>query len=211
MFSFVAIFLFILFWIFILIKIVDLIFRVNRKIKGKTLSLSFISLSLTVSFIGSMISFYLVIIFLINLPIYLGFKQKIEPISIVFSTTDCSTLTEAIQQTDIQIDEQANHRYLEETAHLFTIKLEYQKVADKLKEQAQIYSDLSLSPEGQSYARQISQKFQALSELFIQRNTITPNKEGIKKVYKLLERMDELDRERLLLVNQVKQQCNNTT
>ncbi|MGK7951376.1 MAG: hypothetical protein AB4368_21980 [Xenococcaceae cyanobacterium] len=211
MFSFVAIFIFILFWIYILIKIVDLIFSANRKIKGKTLSLSFISLSLIMSFIGSMISFYLVIIFLINLPIYLGFKQKIEPISIVLSTTDCLTLTEAIQQTDSQIDEQANHRFLEETAHLFTIKIEYQKVADKLKEQAQIYRNLSLSPEGQSYARQISQKFQALSELFIQRNTITPNKEGIKKVYKLLERMDELDRERLLLVNQVKQQCNNTT
>ncbi len=211
MFSFVAIFIFILFWIYILIQIVDQIFKANQKIKSKTLSLSFISLSLLVSFIGSMISFYLVLIFLLNLPIYLGFKPKIEPISIVLSPTDCLTLTEAIRQTDTQIDEQANHRFLEETAHLFTIKLEYQKVADKLKEQAQIYSKLSLSPEGESYARQISQKFQLLSELFIQRNTITPNKEGIKKVYKLLERMDELDRERLLLVNQVKQQCNNNT
>ena len=211
MFSFIVIFIFILAWIYILIQIVDRIFKANRKIKKQSLSLSYISLSLIVTFIGSMISFYLVLIFLFKLPFYLGLKEATEPINIVLSAEDCSTLTRAIQQSNREIDERANHRFLEETAHLFTIKLEYQKVADKLKEQAQIYNDLPLSPEGQTYAQEISQKFQSQSELFMERNTITPNKEGIKKVYKLLQKMDKIDRERLVLVDRVKQQCNNIT
>lgn len=210
MFSFVAIFIFILFWIFILIQVIDRIFRANQKIQGQSLSLFFISISLIMSFVASMISFYLMLIFLLKLPVYLGLSQKIEPLNVVFSETDCSTLTKAFRQTESKIHQETSHRFLEETAHLFTIKLEYQKVADHLQEEAEIYNNLELSVDADNYAKQIGTKLQEQSALFIERNEISPNKEGIKKVYKLLKKMDETDRERLRLVNQVKQQCNNT-
>lgn len=210
MFYFVTILFFTLFWIFILMQLTDYIFTVNKKIKVQALSFSFISISFILAFIASTISFYLLLNFLFKLPIYLGFQKPPHTIHIVLSQSDCSTLAQAIKQTESKIHEETNHRFLEETAHLFTIKLEYQKVAEQLQEQAQVYNNLELSADAETYAQQISTNLQEQSELFIQRNKITPNKEGIKKVYKLLNKMDKLDQERLRLVNQVKQQCNNT-
>lgn len=210
MFSFLVIFIFILVWIFILVQLVDQIFIINKKIKAQASSLTFISISLALSFVVSMISFYLVLNFLFELPTYLGLETKQQDFEALISQQDCLPLTNAIQQTESQIGQQENHRYLEETAHLFTLKLEYQKAADKFQEQVKIYKNLELSAEAQKYAQQISTRLEEQSKLFTQRKTITTNKEGIKKVYKLLDKMDKLEQERLRLIEQVKQQCNNT-
>ena len=210
MFSFIAIFIFGLFLIFVLMQLIDIIFILQKRIKVQFLSFIFIILSLSLSFLLSIISFYLVLTFLVKLPIYLGLETKQQDFDAIIPKTDCLLLTNVIKQTENQIGEQENHRYLEKTAHLFTIKLEYQKAAQKLKEQGKIYNNLELSPEAQNYTRQIGTKFKEQSELFSQRNTIKTNKEGVKKVYKLLKKMDKIDQERLRLIDEVKQQCNNT-
>ena len=210
MFDFIVVFILSLVCIFILMQSIDCIFSMSKKIKSALLSSMFMSFSLWVSFLLSIIVFYLALNFLIKIPIYLGIKTEDRNFETLISPTDCLLLTNAIRETENRIGEKENHRYLEEVAHLFTIKLEYQKAAQKLKEQVKIYHNLELSPEAEKYTHQIGTKFQEQSELFLQRNAITTNKEGVKKVYKLLEKMDKIDRERLRLIERVKQQCNNT-
>lgn len=210
MFSFIVIFILSLLLVFVFMQLTDLILILKKRIKEPLLSLAFISSSLFLSFLLSIVSFYLVLNTLFRLPIYLGLETESQNFETLIPQTDCLLLTNAIEKTESQIGEKENHRHLEEVAHLFTIKLEYQKAAQKLKAQVKLYTDLELSPEGQKYTHQIGTKFKEQSELFIQRNTITTNKEGVKKVYKLLEKMDKIDQERLRLINQVKQQCNNT-
>ena len=207
MFSFLLIFIFTLLGIFFLTKLINHIFSYKKRIKSKSLSFTFIVISLTLSFLFSIISFYLVLNFLVKIPDYLGINTKQQTLEAIIPATDCLPLTNAIEQTESKITGQENHRYIEETAHLFTIKLEYQKAAKKLKEQAQLYKKLTLSPESQQYTQKISDEFQKQSDLFSERTTIITNKTGIKKVYKLLEKMDRIDQERLRLINQVKQQC----
>ena len=207
MFSFIVIYIVSLLLAFILFQLIDKLFLLRKKIKSKVKFLFFIGTSLLFSFILSIIGFALVLKFLFQIPTYLGLETKQQISKISISTTDCLPLTNTIQKTEILIGQKENHRYLEETAHLFTIKLQYQKAADKLKEQAQIYNNLELSADAKEHAQKIATKFQEQSDLFTQRTTITTNKAGIKQVYKILEKMDRVDQERLKLINQVKQKC----
>ena len=197
-------------WIFILMQLIDHTFIFKKRIKNQIISFTFMASSLFLSFLFSIISFYLLLNFLNKLPIYLGIEQKKQAVNIIIPQADCLLMQNAIKQTESKIGKSENHRYIEDTAHLFTIKIEYQKAAQKLKEQAKIYNNLELSPQAQNYSRQIGEKLQEQSELFSQRTAIRTNREGIKKIYKLLKKMDKIDRKRLRLIDRVKQQCNNT-
>lgn len=211
MFSFIAILIFSLLWIFILMQLIDRIFIINKKIKVQPISLLFMIISLLLSFSISIISFYFVLILLFKMPFYLGLETKKQSFETMISNADCLPLTNAIKQTESNIGLKENHRHLEETAHLFTIKLEYQKAAKKLTEQAKLYSNLELSIDSQPYSQKIAANFAKQADLFRQRTAITTNKAGIKQVYKILEKMDRVNQERLRLVNQVKRQCDNAT
>ena len=210
MFSFVACFIFGLVWIFILMQLIGIILLVNKKIKVQIISFFFLILSLLLAFLLSVVSFYFVLDILATLPDYLAKEIRKQDFEVIIPPRDCLPLLKAIEQTESQINKPNNHRYIEETAHLFTIKLEYQKAARKLASQAKIYHNLALSPEADKYAQQIATKLKEQADLFAERNTITTNKEGIKKVYKLLNKMDKVEQEKLRSIDRVKQQCNNT-
>lgn len=102
------------------------------------------------------------------------------------------------------------HRYIEEKVHLFVIKLDYEKGAQRLREQSRQYTNLKLQKNTADYANKIANKLQAKAELFEQRVEVQENKAGRKEIYRLLDRMDRITEERQQLIELVKQKCNET-
>jgi hypothetical protein len=210
MFALILVFAFILVVIFILIKIIDLILDNSYKIKLRNLKLVVTILAFLITFFSSTIFVALGINLIFSLFVFLGLNQDVAQSNFDFDLTDCPSLLEAIHQNENQIYKFENHRYIEEVAPLFTIKLEYEQGAKKLRTQSEKYQNLALSEKSINLTARISQKMLEKANLFDDRVKIGASSSSNKQILKLLEKMDRVTEERLKLVDRVKQQCNSS-
>ncbi len=120
---------------------------------------------------------------------------------------DCSKLLDTIYLVETEIAELDNHRNIEETSPLFTIKIEYQKGGDKLREYALLYEGLELTEASKVYTKNIAQKMQNKANLFDKRIKIKEDKEGIKKILELLKQMDRVTYEQQTIIEGIERQC----
>jgi hypothetical protein len=172
--------------------------------------LDFIGLSASLLFLLTSIIFLLGVNLILNSSPFSSIAHNREVSQINISVEDCSLLLDTIARTENRSDRQENHRYIEEEAPLFTLKLDYQQGAQQLREQSRQYSNLKLQKNTANHAKKIAQKFQEKAELFEQRIKIKENEVGKKEIYKLLNRMDRVTEERQQLIELVKQKCSET-
>ncbi|BAU64128.1 hypothetical protein STA3757_14970 [Stanieria sp. NIES-3757] len=209
MFTPVIIFAFILVVIFILIKIIGCIFDYTYQLKSKNLKLVVTIITFILTFIFSLIIVVLGANFIVSGLNFLGLNQNVVKGNLNVDLFDCPSLLETIYQDENQIHQFENHRYIEEVAPIFTIKIEYEQGAKKLREQAEKYQNLKISAKSINLSQEISQKLLEKAHLFEERVKIAADKSGTKQILKLLAKMDRITEERLKLIDLVKQQCAN--
>lgn len=210
MFALVIIFVFSLLIILGLIKIIDLIFNYQQQLKPVSLKWGFTSISLLLIFITSMAFVFWGSQLIINLTNNVDLAQPSFETNISIDPTDCDLLVDKIYQAENQVYKFENHRYIEEVSPLFTIKIEYQKGAEKLREQAQQYQNLKLQPTTLKTVNKIAQKLTEKAHLFEDRVQQQAGQSGTKEILKLLDKMDRVTEERFTLIDRVKQQCTNS-
>jgi phosphotransferase system glucose/maltose/N-acetylglucosamine-specific IIC component len=210
MFAPVIIFAFILVVIFILIKVIGLILDYNSKLKSSNLKLAVTIITFILTFIISL----LIVVFGVNFIFvglsFWGLNQNVAQADLNVDLFDCPSLVETIYQNENQIYKFENHRYIEEVAPLFTIKIEYEQGAKRLQEQAKKYQNLKISAKSTPVIQEISQKLLEKAHLFEERVKIEAGSSGTKQILKLLEKMDQVTEERLKLIDLVKQKCTNS-
>lgn len=210
MFAPVIIFAFILVVIFILIKVIGCIFDYTYQLKSKNLKLAVTIITFSLTFIFSLIIVVLGVNFIVSGLNFLGLNQNVAQGDFNVDLLDCPSLLETIYQDENQIHQFENHRYIEEVAPIFTIKIEYEQGAKRLREQAEKYQNLRISTKSINVTQEISQKLLEKAHLFEERVKITVNSSGTKQILKLLAKMDLITEERLRLIDLVKQQCANS-
>ncbi|AFZ34022.1 hypothetical protein Sta7437_0412 [Stanieria cyanosphaera PCC 7437] len=209
MFALVLVFAFTLVVIFILIKLIDIILNNTYQLKYNNLKLAVTTITFVLTFIFSLIIVVLgvnLIFFGLNL---VGLKQNIAQADINVDLFDCPSLLETIYHNENQVYQFEKHRYIEEVAPLFTIKIEYEQGAKRLREQAGKYQNLKISSKSINVVQEISQKLLEKAHLFEERVKIKADSSGTKQILKLLEKMDQVTEERLRLIDRVKQKCTN--
>lgn len=209
MFNFIIVFIFTILLICGLIKIIDLIFIYNPKIKISFLGLDFISLSVSLLFISTSIIFLFAVNLILDLSPFSNNSQNATS-QINIAPRDCLLLLDTIARTEYKGDRQEDHRYIEAEAPLFTLKLDYQKGAQQLREQARQYTNSNFQKSTADHANKIAKKLQEKAELFEQRIKIKENEVAEKEIYQLLDRMDRVTEERQELIELVKQKCTET-
>lgn len=207
MLSLLAIFIVNLILLFALFKISDFIFIFKNRPKSK---ISSIYLA-----VGAFILLFLLSVIttfgsakLIASSIPPQNKSTLASLGANIDTKDCPRLLDTIYIVETEIAQFDNHRNIEEVSPLFTIKLEYQKGADKLKKYAAVYQELKLTNKSKIYTQNIAQKMQTKAKLFERRIKITENKKGIKEILELLKKMDRVTYEQQTIVEGIEKQCN---
>lgn len=207
MFALLAIFTFIIILFLASIKAIELVFTTKRKIKPNYMKSIFTAFSLLIWFSFSTISTISVSTFLLQLPqIWFGNTQRANADAII-EQQDCQKIVDTIYSLENQIHQTENHRYLEEVSPIFTIKLEYQKGAEKINSVAEQYLALDIAESSRNYTKQIAEKLQQKAQLFQTRTEITENSKGIKEIVNLLEKMDRVTAERQNMIEGVERQC----
>lgn len=120
---------------------------------------------------------------------------------------DCPQLLDAVNLVKSETAKLANHRNIEETSPLFTVKLEYQKGAAKLQEAANIFEQLNLATNSKKYTQNITQKLQEKADYFVQRSNVKEDKTGTKQIEKLLKKMDRATLEQQLIFDNIERKC----
>lgn len=206
MLSFLAIFLFAILLIFILAKLADLIFVLKTKIESNIWSWTAIGTSFTIAFILSVLIVFYLLRFLVNFP---NLLPSTAPMFAKYSidNLDCPVLIDIIYQTENSIYNYENHRYIEESSPLFTIKIEYEQGAEKLKNETKKYAQLKVGEKTQKTIAQIQQKLHKKADLFLQRTKINLENRGFDRIANLLTEMDRITQARLEIIDGVKKQC----
>jgi hypothetical protein len=210
MLSFVAIVAFSLLLIFILAKLTDLIFVFKARIKSDTLSWTATGTSFLVAFILSMLIVFSFLRFLIDIPNLFQFKANLfaaYPLDI----QDCPVLIDTIYQTENSIYNYENHRYIENSSPLFTIKVEYEKGAEKLKNEIPKYKKLKVGDRTQKSIARLQQQLNDKANLFLQRTKLNLENRGLDRINNVLTEMDRTTQARLEIINGIKQQCSVTS
>ncbi|WP_144873076.1 hypothetical protein [Hyella patelloides] len=138
---------------------------------------------------------------------FVGSQKAIADVALI-EKQDCQKFIDTIYITENQIHRLENHRYIEESASLFTIKLEYQKGANKLTSVAKQYLDLDVAENSQHYSQQLAQMLQEKAQLFKKRSETVENGKGVKQIFNLLEQMDLVTKQRQNLITAIEKQCN---
>lgn len=203
---FIAIFSVILIFMYLWRNAIAQIFLLKEKLKPDSLAWSVTGGLLFLSFIAAIITILLIVRFIISVPYLfntnlIGNKNDFPALA----QKDCPSLLNVIYNT--QNNQLENHRYIEEVAPLFTIKLEYKKGIDFLKSEADQYSKLIVEPETKYYTTKIAEKLRQKADLFEQRVQINLNQDKLKDVLNLLDEMDKVTKERMDLITEVKNQC----
>ena len=120
---------------------------------------------------------------------------------------DCSQLLAAVNLVKSETAKLADHRTIEETSPLFTVKLEYQKGAAKLQESATRLEQLNLATNTKKYTQNIVQKLQEKADYFVQRANVKEDKAGAKQIDKLLKKMDRATLEQQVMLDKIEQKC----
>lgn len=207
MFNFIIVFIFTILLICGLIKIIDLIFIYNKQIRISLFGLDFISISASLLFLLASIFFLFGVYLILNFSPFSSVAQNRETSQINISVEDCSLLLNTINATENTGNRQKNHRFIEEQAPLFTLKIDYQKGAQQLREQSRQYRNLKLHKNTEIYVDEIAQKSLEKAELFEQRINIKENEVSKQEIYKLLDRMDRVTKEKQQLIELVKRKC----
>ncbi len=206
MFSLLAIFLVNLVLLFALFKASDFIFTLKTKRKFKESSVYITIATFVLLFLLSLIATFASAKLIANL-IPPQRVQVSELVAADIDSKDCSKLLDTIYLVENQITQLDNHRNIEETSPLFTIKLEYQKGAEKLREYASVYEELGLAEKSKIYSKKIAEKMQEKADYFDQRAKIKEDKEGAKQILQLLKKMDRVTQEQETIIEAIERQC----
>lgn len=202
-----AIFSFIIVLFLASLKIIDRVFTAKKKLQPDYMQSIFAVFALFLWFIFSAVSTIVISAFFLKLPqIWSGNTQRTK-FDVMIEKQDCPKLIDTIYSVENKIYQSENHRYIEEVAPIFTIKLEYEKGAKKLNSVAQQYLALDVGKNSQFYTQQLAQKMQEKAQLFQTRTEITENSKGVKQILNLLAQMDRLTQEKQNLIENVKKQC----
>ena len=205
--SILAIFSFIIVLFIASLKIIDLIFTAQINFKPKHIKKIFTATSLVLWFSFSLISTLLAAEFLVKIPqTFLG-NSLHNNSNLTLALKDCQKLIDAIYLGENKIYQIENHRYIEEEAPIFTIKLEYTKGAKQLQSVANRYLKLDVAENSQQYSNQIAQKLQEKAQLFQHRTEIKEDSQGVEEILNLLRKMDRVTAQRQSAIDAVKQQC----
>jgi hypothetical protein len=207
MFALLAIFSFIIVLFLASLKIIELIFTNRRKFKSNYQKSLFPVLALFLWFSFSAISTIFISSIILKLPqILFGSSQRANA-DVAIEKQDCQKIIDTIYSLENQIYQIENHRYIEESAPIFTIKLEYQKGSEELSSVAEEYLALDVGKNSQNYTKQMAEKLQEKAQLFQVRTEIMENSQGVKQIINLLEKMDRVTEERQNMISGVKKQC----
>jgi putative protein kinase ArgK-like GTPase of G3E family len=210
MFSLLAIFSFIIVLFLASLKIIELVFANRGKFKSSYKKTFFTALALFLWFSFSAISTIFISSIVLKLPQMLfGNSQRAnaDVADVAIAKQDCQKLIDTIYNLENQIHQSENHRYIEESAPIFTIDLEYQKGSEKLNSVAEEYLALNVAENSQSYTKQMAAKLQEKAQLFHARTEIVENNQGVKEIINLLEEMDRVTEERQNMISGIKKQC----
>jgi hypothetical protein len=208
MLAWIIVFCFVILFSLGLIKIIDIFFLYKQQIKNRHLSQA---TTVVVPILALIISSILIlsgiqtIVNLFSLSANSQNQERLELIAI--PSQDCPKLFNLINKTEKAIEREENHRYIEEEVPLFSIKLEYQKGLEKIREQAVQYKNEKWQKNSEIYAQEIARQLEAKAKLFEQRINAKADRSGREKIYQLLEEMDEVTTERQNLIRTVRQQC----
>ena len=205
MLSLLAIFIVDLVLLFALFKASDLIFTPQAKLRYKKSSIYLTIAAFVLLFLLSAITTFGSARLIANLIT----SQKIQSSALLadIDLNDCSKLLDTISLAQNKITLLDDHRNIEETSPLFTIKLEYQKGSEKLREYASIYEGLDVTEKSKIYSQNIAQKMQEKADYFDQRIKIKENKEGAKQISQLLKKMDRVTQEQQTIIEDIERQC----
>jgi hypothetical protein len=207
--SLLVICLFAVFWIFVLIFIIDRVFswKDRLRIKKKYNSLAFYLSSFFVLFIISKIFFF----YTANLVV-----DSLDRFSLVASAREvsendreeCNRLLDNIYLSEDTIYKIENHRYIEQLSTDFFVFLEYKKGAERLNIMANKYDELQLNNGLKKYSTAIAIDMRKKAELFAERSALETKIGTTKsKIKKLLVKMDRVTEQRKETIDRVKQQC----
>lgn len=205
--SLLAIFTFIIILFVASLKIIDLILATKIKFKPLYLKKFFTATSLFLWFCFGLVSIVIVSSLLVKLPLAFRVNSS-ETTNIILGERDCQELLNRIYAQENQIYLIENHRYLEESSSLFTIKLEYQQAGERLNTVAEHYLNSDLTDKGRFYGNRIAQLLQTKAQLFEERANFQENGKNIKKIADILKQMDRVTEQRKGIISAVKKQCN---
>lgn len=120
---------------------------------------------------------------------------------------DCQQLINEIYIGESKVYNSDNHRYLEVVSSEKDINKSYQEGAKSLREIAKQYLELDLNSESEYYSKMIGNKLKEKAKLFEQRGKIIADNGNRQKINRLLDKMDQVTKERLNAIESVENQC----
>jgi hypothetical protein len=207
MFTLLAIFSFIIVLFLASLKIIELVFANRVKFKSSYKKTFFTGLALFLWFSFSAISTIFISSIVLKLPQMLFGDSQPANADLAIEKQDCQKLIDTIYDLENQIHQSENHRYIEESAPIFTIELEYEKGSEKLNSVAEEYLGLNVAENSRDYTQKMAVKLQEKAQLFQARTKIVENNQGVKEIIDLLEEMDRVTEERQNMISNVKMQC----
>jgi hypothetical protein len=207
--TFLLILVVVLLVMFVWAQTFDKVFLFKEQVKPDSLGVLFLIIGAIVSTIIAGLTIFFITNLAINIPNWV--ESKLIAQNIKVDRADCPQLIATINKSNQLLEEVEDHRYIEEAAPIFTIKIEYEKGLNQLKKEAQEFSNLELQNNSKYYADSIAYNLNKKAQLFQERMDFkVEGNKNTQDVYKLLEQMDKFTSERLKLISQVKQQCNNS-
>lgn len=205
MLSLLAIFLVNIILLFLLFKASDLIFNFQSKLKSRKSSVYWTIAAFICLFLLSLLAT------LGSVKLIANFTpaQKLSAAAIVkdLEDQDCVKLLDTTNLLKSKLEKLDDHRNIEETSPLFTIKLEYQQGATQLRESASKYEGLNLTEKSKVYSQKIATKMQEKANFYEARTKIVSDKEGTKKILQLLKKMDRVTQERETAIATIEKKC----
>jgi ABC-type transport system involved in multi-copper enzyme maturation permease subunit len=207
MLLFLAVFLiFVILLTFILSKITDLTLVFASRLRSNTLSWTATGVSFIFSYILSVLIVFYLLHFIAN------FTKQIQVADNLLSSfpvdkKDCPAIIDTIYQSENSIYNYENHRYIEESSPLFTIKVEYEKGAKKLANEIKAYDKLKLADKSQQTIEKIKRSIREKADLFNKRSKLNINHKAFDTISGLIADMDGVTQSRLEIINEIKNQC----
>lgn len=188
-------------------NVIDRILLLNHKLEPKYLAWLISGISLLISVILAANIYFFIVSFFLSLPVFSEYKISRVKQNIAIQPEDCPIILQTIAREQEELAFYNNHRYIEEKAPLFTIKIQYERGAEILREEAKQFAKLPINKNSKYYTNKIAEKLNEKAELFEQRVKAKPGIDSPEKVLDLLNRMDRVTEERLNTLEQVKKQC----
>jgi hypothetical protein len=202
-------FLFVLLLLFLFTKIADLTFVFASRSNSKTWNFTTTGASFLASFILSI----LIVSYLINFLASFSNSWQFSKSSFdnfPMDTKDCPVVIETIYQTENDILNHENHRYIEQSENSITTKIlkdKYEKGVKKLTNQVKIYENLNVNNRSKQTINAIATSIKDKANLFKKRTQLNINDKAFQNMPELLIKMDRATQTRLEIISEIKQQC----